>query len=104
MFLMGISTRSLALLSSSLLLGCSIYHEEVSQANRDLGKAIEQWRERNLSKESIKYLFMDGVNFSMRMAGKVDKILVLVVIGVTEEGVKLVIGLLQMGDKESTSC
>jgi putative transposase len=64
MFLMGLSTRSLAWLSSSLL-GRSIFHEEVSQANRDLGKAVGQWRERNLPKESIKYLFMDGVNFSM---------------------------------------
>jgi putative transposase len=102
MFLMGISTRSLSLLSGSLL-GRSISHEEVSQASRDLVEGVERWRQRDLSKESIKYLFIDGVNFSMRMSGKVEKVPVLVVIGTTEAGIKMVIGL-QRGDKESAVC
>ncbi len=102
MFLSGISTRSLALLSSSLL-GRSLSHAEVSQASRDLVEAVERWRQRDLSKESIQYLFLDGVNFSMRMAGKVETIPVLVIIAVTEQGIRMVIGL-QMGDKESASC
>lgn len=73
MFLMGISTRSLSLLSSSLL-GRLISHEEVSRANWELTEAVEHWRPRDLSKEEVKYLFVDGVNFSMRMGGKVEKI------------------------------
>ena len=54
---------------------------------------------RDLSREPIKYLFVDGVNFDMRVDGSVEKISVLVVIGVTENGHKMVLAL-QAGDKE----
>jgi putative transposase len=99
MFLTGISTRSLSLLSHHLL-GRPLSHTEISQANKDLSASVERWRQRDLSGEGIKYLFVDGVHFSMRMDGKVENIPVLVAIGVTEPGAKLVLGL-QMGDKES---
>jgi len=101
MFLTGISTRSLSLLSHRLL-GRTISHTEISQANTELSESVEKWRQRDLSRESVKYLFVDGVHFSMRMAGKVENIPVLVAVGVTEQGAKLVLGL-QMGDKESAS-
>lgn len=47
-----------------------------------------------------KYLFVDRVQFYMRMDGKAENILVLVGIGGTEQGTKLVLGL-QMGDKRN---
>ena len=46
-------------------------------------EAVEKWRNRDLSGESVKYLFVDGVNFSMRIEGSVEKVPVLVVIGVS---------------------
>jgi transposase-like protein len=55
---------------------------------------------KGLSKESIKYLFIDGVCFSMRVDGSVEMVSVLVVIGVTEKVERLVLAL-QAGDKES---
>jgi putative transposase len=61
MFLTGISTRSL----SHHLLGRSLSHTEISQANRDLSASVARWRQRDLSAEGIKYLFVDGVHFSM---------------------------------------
>ena len=102
MFLAGISTRSLSLLSHHLL-GRTISHTEISQANKELSESVERWRQRDLSQEGVKYLFVDGVHFSMRMDGKVENIPVLVAVGVTEQGAKLVLGL-QAGDKESASC
>jgi putative transposase len=63
---------------------------------------VERWRNRDLSGECIKYLFMDGVNFSMRIDGSVEKISVLVVIGVSDLGHKMVLAI-QAGDKESAS-
>jgi len=50
----------------------------------------------------FKYLFCDGVYFEMRVARSIEKVSVLVVIGVTENGQKQVIGI-QSGDKESAS-
>ncbi|HSD94447.1 MAG TPA: IS256 family transposase [Syntrophales bacterium] len=101
LFLCGISTRSLSAISLRLL-GRRISPAEVSEANRELVEAVEQWRMRDLSSEAIQYLFIDGVNFRMRIQRRVESVPVLVAIGVTETGRKLVVGL-QAGDKESAT-
>jgi len=99
MFLTGVSTRSLSMISTRLI-GRKISAGEVSNANKELIDAVEKWRTRDLSGEPIKYLFLDGVNFDMRIDGSIEKVPVLVAIGVTETGQKLVLGF-QAGDKES---
>ena len=99
MFLAGISTRTLAMISKRLI-GRKISSGEVSKVSKELTHSVEAWRERDLSGEAIKYLYMDGTNFSMRVDGSVEKVPVLVVIGVTEDGYRTVLGL-QAGDKES---
>ncbi len=101
MFLSGVSTRTLSMISTRLI-GRKISPTEISNANQELIDAVEQWRSRDLSEESIKYLFIDGVTFPMRVDGSVERVPVLVVIGVTETGRKLVLAL-QAGDKESAS-
>jgi len=101
MYLTGISTRTLAMLSRRLI-GREISHEEVSKANRELTGAVEKWRNRDLSAEKIKYIFVDGVIFKMRVKGGIENTPVLVAIGVTEAGARLVLGL-QSGDKESAT-
>ena len=102
MFLTGISTRTLSMLSSQLI-GRRISHSQVSLVSKELIDAVEQWRERDLSAERIKYLFVDGVCFKMRVAKSVENVPVLVAIGVYESGQRMVLGL-QAGDKESATC
>ena len=99
MFLTGVSTRSLSMISTRLI-GRKISPTEVSNANKELIDAVEKWRTRDLSGEPIKYIFLDGVNFDMRIDGSIEKVPVLVAIGVTKTGRKLVLGF-QAGDKES---
>jgi putative transposase len=101
MFLMGMSTRSLSMISNHLL-GRKISPAEISNTTRELSEAVEKWRARDLSSESITYLFVDGVNFDMRVGKSVEKISVLVVIGVSDQGHKMVLAI-QAGDKESAS-
>jgi len=101
LFLTGISTRSLSMLSMRLI-GIKVSPSEVSRANRELIDAIEAWRTRDLSEEVIKYLFIDGVSFPMRISGSIERVPVLVVIGVNEKGQKKVLGF-QAGDKESAT-
>ena len=101
MFLAGVSTRTLSLISERLM-GRRLSATEVSKASGELTQAVEAWRERDLSGESIKYLFVDGTLFSMRVHGSIEKAPVLLVIGVTSEGHRTVLGL-QAGDKESAS-
>lgn len=102
MYLTGISTRTLSMLSKQLL-GRKISVGEVSRANQELVDAVERWRTRSLAEEKIKYLLLDGVNFSMRVGQSVETVPVLVAIGVREDGTRLVLGL-QAGDKESATC
>lgn len=101
MFLTGVSTRTLSMISTRLI-GRKISPAEISNANKELIDAVERWRTRDLSKESIKYLFVDGVCFHMRISKSIEVVPVLVAIGVTDTGHRLVLGL-QSGDKESAS-
>jgi putative transposase len=101
MFLGGVSTRTLALMSERLI-GRTLSPMEVSNASQELSHAVEAWRERDLASEPIKYMYVDGTLFSMRVHGSVEKVPVLVVIGVTEEGYRTVLAV-QSGDKESAA-
>lgn len=101
MYLTGISTRTLSLLSKRLI-GRSLSPTEVSNASTEMKQAIERWRTRDLSREQIEYLFIDGVNFRMRIGDSIEPVSVLVIIGVRKDKTKLVL-LLQSGDKESAA-
>jgi putative transposase len=101
MFLGGMSTRTLSLISERLI-GRRISANEVSKASKELTEAVERWRERDLSAESVKYIFVDGVFFAMRIDGSIERVPVLVAIGVTESGHRTILSL-QAGDKESAS-
>lgn len=100
LYLMGLSTRGLALISKRLT-GTSVSHDKVSSCSAKIAESVEAWRTRPIT-EPFKYLYLDGTNFSMRIDGSVEKVNVLVVIGVGEDGVKQVIAL-QAGDKESSA-
>ena len=97
-YLMGMSTRSLSLVSKRLL-GEKISHSQISKSSSLLCKSVEKWRSRPIE-EKFKYLYLDGTNFKMRINGSIELVTVLVVIGVMESGHKKVLGL-QAGDKES---
>ena len=84
MYLSGLSTRGISLISKTLL-GRKISPSEVSSVNKELMTGIETWRVRPLHDFKIKYLYVDGVNFAMRVDHTIEKIPMLVVIGVTEE-------------------
>ena len=101
MFLSGISTRALSMLSKRLI-GRKVSPSEISSASKEFSIAIEKWRTRDLSPENIKYLYIDGVNFSMRVTDSIEKVPFLVIIGVDANGYKKIL-LIQQGDKESAS-
>lgn len=101
LFLAGVSTRTLSMMSKRLI-GRRLSPGEISNVSRELSVAVEAWRERDLSQELIKYLYIDGTNFSMRIQGSIEKVPVLVVVGVTLTGHRTVLGL-QAGDKESAA-
>jgi len=88
MFLTGISTRTLSMISTRLI-GRKISPAEVSNANKELIDAVEKRTTRDLSGETIKYVFLDGVTFDMLIDRSIKKIPVLVAIGGTQQGKNL---------------
>lgn len=101
MFLSGLSTRGISLISKSLI-GRKISHGEVSKVNKELLTGIEAWRCRPLHDLPIKYMYIDGVNFDMRVDHKIEKLPMLVVVGVTNDNQKVFLAI-QQGDKESAA-
>lgn len=101
MFLSGLSTRGISLISKSLI-GRKISHGEVSKVNKELMTGIEAWRCRPLHDLPIKYMYIDGVNFDMRVDHKIEKLPMLVVVGVTNDNQKVFLAI-QQGDKESAT-
>lgn len=101
MFLSGINKRTFSMISSRV-----IYWEfspkKINSEKMKLVKEVVNWKKKDLSKESIKYLFIDGTCFSMRVSRSMKTMLVLVVIGVAEKGEKQVL-VLQDGRKELPS-
>jgi len=100
MYFLGMSTRSLSLISTRLF-GRKISHSLLSQHSAELHEKVEGWRTRAITDE-IKYLYVDGTYFTMRTTDSIEKVCVLVVIGVDKNGHKHIIAL-QAGDKESAS-
>jgi len=101
MFLSGVSVRTLSALSKKLI-GRKVSPSEISSTSKEFAVAVEEWRTRDLSDEKIKYLFIDGTNFSMRVIGSIEKVPFLVIIGVNDKGYKKVLAI-QQGDKESAT-
>lgn len=100
MYFLGMSTRSLSLISTRLF-GRKISHSLLSEHSAELHEKVEGWRVRPIIDE-IKYLYVDGTYFTMRTTDSIEKVCVLVVIGVDKNGHKHIIAL-QAGDKESAS-
>lgn len=97
MFLNGVSTRTLSMISTRLI-GRKLSPTEVSNANKELIDPVEKSRTRDLSEETIKCISLHGVTLDMRIDGSIQKVPSLVAIGVTEKNQKLVV-VLQAGDK-----
>jgi putative transposase len=101
LFLGGFSTRSVELVSKALL-GTAVSAGDVSKVTAELALSIEAWRNRDLGGFDVKYLIIDGVNFLMRIGRRVERVPMLVVIGVLRDGHKVFLAL-QQGTKDAAS-
>jgi transposase-like protein len=57
---------------------------EVIHASKELVRAVDTWRERDLSEGPVKYMNLDGTLFSVRRDGSEENSSVKLVSGVTE--------------------
>lgn len=58
---------------SERMISRSISATEKSNANKELIDALGKWRDRDLSEEPIKAMFLDAVNFDVRITVALKK-------------------------------
>lgn len=85
----GISTRRVGDISEALC-GEGISASSISRLNGRLSERLQDWRERPLN-GAYPYLYLDGISLNVRWGGARERLSVLVVIGVSEEGFREVL-------------
>lgn len=90
MYLWGVSTRNVEEITESLC-GFGVSKSYVSDLTKTLDDDLDQWRSRELS-EAYKYLIFDARYEKVREAGRVISKALAVVIGITDDGKREILG------------
>ncbi len=97
MYLAGVSVRRIEDITEALW-GTRVSPGTVSNLNKKIYERIEKWRNRPI-KGSHAYVYLDGIVLKRTWAGEVRNISVLVAVGVSEDGFRQVLGVVE-GTKE----
>lgn len=95
----GLSTRDFKRALGGFWGEAGLSRSSVSRANETLKDAFSAWRKRDLSKEEVVYLFLDGVYLKMHV-GNSPAEAVLVAHGITVQGKRVLLGVV-LGGRES---
>lgn len=101
LYLEGLSTRDFKRVLKTFWGEAGLSRSVVSRLNKRLHEEFEQWRKRDLSKEGLVFLFLDGYYAGVRF-GTSEKEAVLVAHGIRPDGSRSFLGL-TFGGRESTS-
>lgn len=101
MYLAGVSVRRIEDITEALW-GTRVSSSTVSELNQKIYGNIEQWRNEPIA-ATFPYIFADGIWLKRSWGGEVRNVAVLVVIGVTSEGYREILGVCEGGreDKEA---
>ena len=100
-YLTGTNTRKVRLALRPLLDGTPMSKSVVSRVAQKLAGEFEAWRSRDLSGSTYAMLIMDAIRLPVRLARRVVKVPVLVVLGVRENGARELLDL-RVAPSEST--
>jgi transposase-like protein len=95
-YLAGVNTRRVRRALGSLF-GGAVSKDTVSRAWHKVQTDFEAWGKRDLSTESIVRLILDGTVVKVRLDRKATTLSILVVMGVREDGQKVLLALRAMG-------
>jgi len=98
----GLSLRDIEQTMFDILSGEGISRSVLSRISDQLHQDFEVWRKRDLSKEEILYLFLDGAYWKLR-DGAQSKEAILVAYGIRWDGKKVLLHV-AVGNKESYDC
>jgi len=89
MYVQGVSTRKVAKITEELC-GFEVTSSEVSRASKELDAHLHAWRNRSLG--AFSYVYLDARYENVREGGIVRSCAVLIAIGVSESGMREVVG------------
>ena len=101
-YLGGVNTRRMRRSLQPLLGSDFLSKSAISRIVGRIQALFEAWSTRDLSKEGYAYLYLDGMRLPIRMARRVVKVPVMAVLGVREDGQKVLVAL-QVATSESTA-
>ncbi len=100
MYLAGVSVRRVEDITEALW-GTRVSPGTVSNLNKKIYAKIDEWRARKIE-GNHPYVFLDGIVMKRSWAGEVRNVSLLVAIGVTTEGYREILGIME-GPKEDKS-
>ncbi len=100
MYLAGVSVRRVEDITDALW-GTRVSPGTVSNLNKKIYAKIDEWRHRKIEGDHA-YVFLDGIVMKRTWAGEVRNVSLLVAIGVTNEGYREILGIME-GPKEDKS-
>ena len=101
-YLSGANTRRIKGALAPLLRGGPLSKDAVSRLVGRLAEDFKHWRERDLAKDDIGYVFMDGWYPKVRLGKRRVRVPVLITLGVRRDGQRVVLDMQLVGD-ESTA-
>jgi transposase-like protein len=101
MYLAGVSVRRVEDITEALW-GTRVSPSTVSELNQKIYGQIEAWRNRPLEGEHP-YVFLDGIWLKRTWGGEVRTVAVLVAIGVSREGHREILGVMEGGKEDAAS-
>lgn len=99
MFVKGVSTREVTDVLETMG-GFSVSAGLVSRAAAEIDEQVRRWRERSLSAHAYPYLMVDARYEKVRRNHRIESVAVLIVVGVSEDGQRDILGC-WLGDSES---
>lgn len=92
-YLAGANSRRIRKALEPLLGTANLSKSTVSRVITRLKGLFESWNDRGLSEERYAIVFLDGFHLKVRLARRVVSVPVLAVLGVAEDGTKVLVGL-----------
>jgi putative transposase len=102
-YLSGGNTRRIRGALAPLLKGGPLSKDAVSRLVGRLSEEFNAWRERDLSNEEIRYIFLDGWYPKVRIGKKRERVPVLVVLGVQADGHRVLLDMCIAGEESCAS-
>jgi len=99
----GSNTRRIRGALAPLLKGGPLSKDAVSRLVARLKEDFNTWRERDLSSEAIRYVFLDGWYPKVRIGKKRERVPVLVILGVRADGRRVILDMCMAGEESCAS-